>query len=478
MMKKLFLLGSTLLSLCTSVKAQTPTVAVVPDTLHYYYNKFYFMSNMAKIYHPVTGTISAGHTASVISAAPFYKSAAITFTGNSHMGNKFENNDTLEITGLEAVMAKYNSVTQIFDINARIYLCDLDANGKPKLPAIDSVLIKINSKEPRVWGADFGKTHRITKDFAVLVRNVSTVAGDTVAIYRTPCTTHTNYFTPIQYRYSDGYGFMRNLGTFYSMTNYTVTPGFGVGTDYEFFVAPRVTYTLNVQQALPDKVANTETLCTSSPVIFKNVSSTRLNHRMYNLLETYRKWSQPYQPMPNGPPNGWPTDSTISWKFDFEDNGGPTGGKIYLPYGTATNTISFQTDSVLNPKCSDQNFFRVSLKKMGLFGHGAQLNYSENINMCVDYCNNDNVGLKDVKGFEGVKLYPNPTTSGKTNITGLNGKNTITVYDMLGQLVYKTTTTNEKVSLDLSSQPNGTYLVRLMSENNSSKVITIIKRSE
>lgn len=485
-MKKLFLLGTTLLSFSTAVKSQTATTSVVTDTLHYYYNKFYFKSNMAKAYGnitPVTATIAAGLTASVVSGAPFYKAPAMTFTGTSHMGNVFENpvcgtGDTLLVTGLEAVMAKYNSVSQIFDINARIYLCDLDASGKPKLPAIDSVFIPINSKEVRLWGGNFnsGKTHKLTKNFAVLVRNVSTVAGDTVAFFRSPATTHTNYFTPIQYRYSDSYGYMRHLGTFYSMTNFTVIPGFGVGTDYEFFVAPRVTYTLNVQQGVPDKVVNSETLCTSTAYTFANQSCPRLTHRMYNLLQAYTKWSQPYAPFVNGPLTGWPADSAVSWKFDFEDNGSTQGGRIFLPYGA--NTISFQTDSVLSPLCSNENYFRASLKKMGIYGYGDLLKFWEAIPMCVDYCNNDNVGLTKTKGFETVSIYPNPTSLGKTNINGLVGKNTIFVYDVLGQLIYKTTSSVDKVTIDLSNQPNGAYLTRLVNENNQSKAITIIKRTE
>jgi hypothetical protein len=481
MMKKLFLLGTTLLSFSTAVISQTATTTVVTDTLHYYYNKFYFRSNMAKAYGPTSGTVAAGLTASVVSAAPFYKSAAITFTGNSHMGNVFENpvsgtGDTLVVTGLEAVMSKYNSVSQIFDINARIYLCDLDAAGKPKLPPIDCVLVKLNSKEVRLWGGNFTTPRKLTKNFAVLVRNVSTIAGDTVAVYRTPATTHTNYFTPIQYRYSDSYGYMRHLGTFYSMTNYTVTPGFGVGSDYEFFVAPRVTYTLNVQQAIPDKIVNSETLCTSTPYTFTNVSSPRLTHRMYNLLQTYTKWSQPYAPFVNGPQTGWPADSAVSWKFDFEDNGSVKGGRLFLPYGA--NTISFQTDSVLDPKCSDVNFFRASLKKMGIYGYGDLLKFWEPINMCVDYCYGDGVGLAKTKGFEGVSIYPNPTSLGKTTINGLVGKNTIFVYDVLGQLIYKTTSSTDKVTIDLSNQPNGTYLTRLVNENNQSKAITLLKTTE
>lgn len=478
-MKKLPLTSLTVLLLFSLLKSQTATTTVVSDTLHYYYNKFYFKSNIAKISGPVTSTLYPGNTAALVSPAPYYKSPSKKFAGALLLGNKFENNEPLEIKGLEAVIAKGNSTYGIFDIPARIYLFDLDNNGKPKMPPIDSVEIYTNSKQPRVWGANFTNgPHTVTGDFAIMVQNSSTADGDTVIVYHTACTTHTAYSAgPIQNRYSDGYGFIRHLGVFYNATNYSVTPGFGPGTDYEFFVAPRVSYTLNVQQTLPPKVVNSETLCTSTPVTFSNSSSPRLTNRMYNLLEMYKKWSQPYAPMPNSPTNGWPNDSTISWKFDFEDNNNTQAGKINLPYGSVTNAVLFQTDSVLTPICSNQNFFLVSFKKMGLYGNGDVLKYKESIDMCVNYCNGDALALKGVGSLESLGIYPNPSKSGKVTIKGLSDKVSIMVYNLTGQLVFKTQTISENETIDLSSQPKGAYWFKVESKD-ISKTMIVLKSSE
>jgi hypothetical protein len=477
-MKKLNLTFFSLFFLVAVLKSQTPTTTVVYDTLHYYYNKYYFKSNIAKISGPITGTVSASNTAVLASPAQFYSSPASTYTGSLLLGCKFENSEPLEITGLEAVISQGNSLFGILKVEARIYLCLLDNAGNPIMPPKDSVRIYTNSKQVRVWGADFIKPHIVTGNFAIMVRNASSNAGDTIKIYHSPCITHTAYTSgPIQYRYSDGYGIIRHNGTFYPATNYTVTPGFGIGTDYEFFVAPRVTYTLNVQQTLPTKVANSETLCTSVPVIFSNSSSSRLTNRMYNLLETYRKWSQPYAPMPNGPTSGWPADSAVSWKFDFEDNGSAQGGRLFLPYASTNNSISFQTDSVLKPLCSNQNYFRASLKKMGLYGQGELLKYWESMVMCVDYCNGDNVGLTHTNGLESLSIFPNPALTGTINIVGLNGKNTIYLYDVLGQLVYKTSSNHDECTIDISAHQNGSYVIKVENEYGQSIRHKIIKNN-
>lgn len=42
----------------------------------------------------------------------------------------------------------------------------------------------------------------------------------------------------------------------------------------------------------------------------------------------------------------------------------------------------------------------------------------------------------------------------------------ITVYNSLGQMVYKTTTTNLQLYIDLSSRPKGLYYIKVQSSNN------------
>src|SRR5688572_21532207 len=92
MMKKLLLLASAMLTFSfagiSQVKQLSPDTIVV-DTLHYYFNKYHFKTGK-KLTH-----------------FPYYKSAAATVTNVTHCGSRFENWDTLIITGLEAFVAKH-----------------------------------------------------------------------------------------------------------------------------------------------------------------------------------------------------------------------------------------------------------------------------------------------------------------------------------------------------------------------------------
>ena len=79
--------------------ASTPTLVV--DTLHYYLNKVFY---------------KAGTTD--ISQFPYYKSAASTGTGVSHVGSRFDVplGDSIIITGLEAYARKHG-----FTANLKIF---------------------------------------------------------------------------------------------------------------------------------------------------------------------------------------------------------------------------------------------------------------------------------------------------------------------------------------------------------------------
>jgi hypothetical protein len=471
MMKKLLVLLA-VFSLSFAVKAQAPcTPTVITDTIHYYFNKYFFKSGNTNL-----------------SNYGFYKSTAMTSTNVSHLGCKFENIDTIEVFGLEAIASKNGkSSTEIFPIPMRIYLCSMDAaTGKPKLPAIDSVQINVTNPFPgtqplpQVWGANFTKSHKIVGNYAVCVRNVSTVAGDTLRIYRTACKTPTAWPNATwQEKYSDGYGFVRYAGTFQSTTNFTNYAGFGVQSDYEWFVAPRVSYSLTACELWPQSVIDGDDICTHAPITFTNASSWRYTHRMYNLHEFYRKWNTQLAPIVTAPATGggWPVDSAITWQFDNEDNG--VGGKIYLPYGGgANNTITYQTDSVLSPKCSNQNFFRANFRGMNIFGTGYERTFQEMINICIVYCNGDALGLSNIKGFESVNIFPNPAKQGRTTISGLNGKTRISVYNMTGQLISQEAVETDRTTVDLTGKPDGVYTIRMVNDANKSAAVRLIKGAE
>lgn len=75
-----------------------------------------------------------------------------------------------------------------------------------------------------------------------------------------------------------------------------------------------------------------------------------------------------------------------------------------------------------------------------------------------------------------VKLYPNPSASGKTAITGLDGSNTITVFNMLGQMVMSGVTSDETMTIDMSGQPAGNYLVKIADQDRQVKTLKFVNQ--
>jgi hypothetical protein len=72
-------------------------------------------------------------------------------------------------------------------------------------------------------------------------------------------------------------------------------------------------------------------------------------------------------------------------------------------------------------------------------------------------------------------MYPNPSANGVTTIKGMIGKNAITVYDMLGQMVHQEMTEQESTQLDLSNLAKGAYVIRIANDRNSTKTLKLQK---
>ncbi|MDI1354719.1 MAG: hypothetical protein PSX36_07365, partial [bacterium] len=189
----------------------TGTYTLVTDTLHYYFNKYYFK----------TGTVN-------LKNFPGYKSPAATSTAITHVGSLFENADTLVITGLEGYAFRYGMGITYLPVH--LYLCALDPiSGMPLLPGIDSLVLGVggsSSSGPILIGGNFTVPRTLLGNFALLFRNMSRVSGDTVQLMRTACKTSTNTGALVSEKFSDGYGFVRYNANFYSATNFTAT-GFG-----------------------------------------------------------------------------------------------------------------------------------------------------------------------------------------------------------------------------------------------------------
>jgi len=474
MMKKLLLLGVALVSMVAASKAQNTYTAEVTDTLHYYFNKFYFK----------TGELDK-------KKYPYYKSAANTIatqTNVTHCGSRFENAATLTVTGVEAFAAKPLFAANVM-IPITMYLCSLDVNGLPKLPAIDSVATNVAGgavNTPSIVGGNFkyllgnqmrDTSHVLTGDFAVLIRNMSTVAGDTVLILCTAGRTETNIPATSAEKYSDGgYGFTRFGMNFYKTTDFTLASGFGVGTDIEFMVSPRVKYEVQASHEIPQAIIDfndqlADTLCTRMPHTFKNTSSYQFTNRFYNLNEFYRKWNLYSAFVAQPLSGGFSADSSITWNFEYKEQSDPLGdGRVFLPYINNSTIVSI-TD---RPGCF-QNTFRARLRLMGQFGSRPQIAFNIPFGWCMRYCN-DAAGIGDNGNMPNLKVSPNPLAGGKSKITGLEGNNHIYVYDALGQLIISKPSSESTFEVDLQNQAKGTYIVRVVNSQEQVKVIKLINQ--
>jgi hypothetical protein len=450
-MKKLFLLCVTFLWISATAQNNIP----VNDTLRYFFYK--------QLYKLAPTTSTTAH--------PYFKSVA-PVTGASpvtHVGSVFKNKDAaLKVYGLEARVLSPPVVVSgpgLGGVKFRLYLCNV-VNGLPVLPAIDSVLASVSATQPIQYGVNAGGTftagpRTVSGDFAVLGRCVSQLNGDTVNFLRTAGHTATSTTAPAAaYKYGEGLGVVRNAGVFYKTTAYNL-PAFGPGTDYEFCVAPMVSFTLQVGQIESPTMNGA---CFKEVFTNTNTSSPEIINRQFNFNEFYREL-KPFHPLASITV-GFIPDSVLTWDMG---NGSPLQ---YLMPGVDTVGLSYDGGA-----CN--NFFTGSLK-----GKYRQTVYHVNATTilatlaysgsCVYCSENDTVGIMRNQPFGKLNIYPNPTT-GKTIIAGMQGDNTIAVYNMMGDLISKVTINENSTVIDLASQPQGSYLIRVSDSGGKSKRVKVIR---
>lgn len=84
------------------------------------------------------------------------------------------------------------------------------------------------------------------------------------------------------------------------------------------------------------------------------------------------------------------------------------------------------------------------------------------------------VAIGEMSYATDIKLVPNPAQSGRTTISGLQGKNTIEVFGPLGQLIMREETSLESVDVNISQHAPGHYLIRISNENNEATTRKLI----
>lgn len=476
-MKKLLLLSSAIFAFNFGAIAQTSAVGtptVITDTLRYFLNKHQFKLGQA-----------------MSSTFPYYKAPAnptiTTSSGVTHVGVIFRNSDpNLQVLGLEGYASKHNKiVNQNSEIRVHLYLCTLEANGLPHFPPVDSIITGVNNvcdnmglcPPVLVAGTFTAGPRTMPGDFAVLAKNASPVAGDTVRFYRTSTlmTNSPNTSTATgssYYKTGEGLGVIRRAGVWHKTANYTAAANFGgVGTDYEFCLAPRVQFTLTPGMIKP---AEADLGCVFTKLTFTNTSSPEFTNRQFNLNEFYRYW-KPFQASPE---SYFLPDSIIEFDFDDDDR------LDTVPYiwGLRQHSYLSADGSNMLYKWYDTcgTFKDASMtaryRKMTT-SYSTRVQGSISFSTSVDCCGGT-VGINELNPLANVNVYPNPSANGKTTVSGLTGKNTISVYNVMGQLVSTEVTDKQNVIVDLAKQPAGSYMIRIVNSANKTKTVKVINHKE
>lgn len=398
--------------------------ANIVDTLWYFYNK-HFYRNPAN-----TGFYTFKN------ANTYTSTTAITMGGAV-----FQNTGSIVITGAEGVAARQASSPSP-SVNIGLFLYNV-TGGVPTGAPIASVSAMVTGTAGSYFGGSFSTPVIVTGDYALMMKNVSSNNQDTIRMFINNALTATSTSTVTARKYGEGLGL---IGVASGFT--TTTDVFGAGTDFEFLVAPRVAYSVTAVAAAPAGS------CIGVAYTFTNNSSPWLGHRQYNLNEFAVRWL----PFANTASTTIMPDPVYSWNFGDATAPTATSGTAttvnhtFASPGTFTGTLTAN-----HQKMSDYNNNKTT----------DAATWTKTYSNC-------SVGINELKSAIALNLYPNPTVNGKTSIAGLEGTNVITVYNMLGQVVSTISTDKEVVSIDLSAQMAGNYLVRITNSNNQTKTVKVI----
>lgn len=444
-MKKLLLLCSAVFALQFVGQSQ-----VITDTLTYFLKKQRYKEPL-----PPSSTVH-----------PTFKSSAGTVinTQFTHVGSIFGNRSTVVVNGLEA-MAK-RPVLVVSDngkVPTRLYLANV-VNGLPVFPLLDSTaLLTTDTYLPQgqiVGGPLLHGPKVVNGSFAVLIRCVSLQEGDTIEVFRTNGHHINSTTAPTPgHKFGEGLGVVRYQSQFWPTTNFN-HPYFGSGTDYEFCVAPRVTYTLDVSQ---NENPIQYGVCCWQAFTNTNTSHSAWTSPQFNFTE-FNTHLKPFNA--NFP--GVPNDSALVW---FMGDGSPCvtpmPGTDIVPLcacGGQCNQIHY--DGVVRG-----NFKKIHPDNPSTV-HTASISFMSSMVWCNDTAG---TGFNELGPLANVKIYPNPVVD-KTTISGLKGNNTIQVYNMIGQLILTQRTQLEEVQIDLSKEATGNYMIRISDAENNSRGVKIIKQ--
>ena len=146
-------------------------------------------------------------------------------------------------------------------------------------------------------------------------------------------------------------------------------------------------------------------------------------------------------------------------------------GTTWSELGTGTNALN--ADDWIFSVCSDRYG---NIYTGGLFTD-TSLTYIDSLDtsyyhpVYVAKYNNPALGIAPLHNIAMLNVYPNPTTNQLT-ISSTDKITTVTISNLLGQVVYSQQYNSQQVHIDCSSLPKGMYLVRI----NGSEVRKFVKQ--
>ncbi|MCW3075425.1 MAG: hypothetical protein JWO32_34, partial [Bacteroidetes bacterium] len=163
-------------------------------------------------------------------------------------------------------------------------------------------------------------------------------------------------------------------------------------------------------------------------------------------------------------------------QFSFAPQTITAGTLYYMGMAQPSNTLSYAPYGTQASSNTPQNYNQFLITGGTPSPLGGGFGYFKIEAIYSGTCNIPTSVNHAISAASNVNVYPNPTVNGKTNVAGLEGANVITVYNMLGQVVSTTSTDKEVVTIDLSAQTAGNYLVRITNSNNQTKTLKVINQ--
>jgi hypothetical protein len=371
----------------------------------------------------------------------------------TEFGSSFLNPGGASVTVYGAyVLAMRHGASVNPTVNIRVYIYSASPTGIPGTK-LDSAMTSVtNSVSGTYNAATFTTPVVVTGAFFISYKPIAPT-GDTIRAFINNAYSPTGTLTPTTQRYGEGLSYTRFNGALTSNTGF-----YGAGTDFENIVVPFVSFSYSAgATAMPTNTTNG--YCANLPITFTSTSAPAsiLENRQFN----WNAFAPAWLPYVNTASLTTlrTADPIYNWSFAGVT---PTGvatssNPTYTFGGNGTANVNlivkYQHSSIQGLTSKSQNLataITMTIVNCGITGINAN---SSDANMSV---------------------YPNPAINGKANVTGLQGVNTIAVYNMLGQVVSTQTSDKEEVSIDLSNQAPGTYMLRITDSANNAKVLKVI----